>query len=88
MPKMIATFNGKLMPRVIAILAKRWRLIDIVDEGVFSLFQFGLAFWMCWPGNRVNGGVVFFTALFVGYGFRSLGEFERKLFAYKHDPSV
>jgi hypothetical protein len=47
-----------------------------------------LAFWLGWPDNPITGGVVFFIAFFVGFGFWNLRNFEDKLLAYKLDNKI
>ena len=77
--------TAKVATTVKDAVIRHWRVIDIINEGFFSIFLFGLAFWLCWPGNPITGGVVFFTAFLVGFGFWNLGNFEHKLLAYKFE---
>jgi hypothetical protein len=80
--------TAKVATTVKSTVIRYWRMIDIINEGVFSIFLFGLAFWLSWPGSPITGGVVFFIAFFVGFGFWNLRNFEDKLLAYKLDNKI
>ena len=74
--------SAKVATTVKDTVIRHWQMVDLINEGILSLAQFGFAFWASLTDKPITGPFVFFIALFVGVGFWYLREFEHKLLAY------